>query len=94
MALIKFLDKNEIRRQMELTEEELHQIKRTTCMKYKIMRIRAKLSFLAFQKNQTIFELLLTQILKSYVLMAKMKEDEIGDTHDQFELFRMNDHTF
>lgn len=32
--------------------------------------------------------------MKSYVTLAKLKEDELGDLADQFELFRMNDHAF
>lgn len=63
-------------------------------MKYKIMRIRAKISFLAFTKSMTVAELILSQVLKSFTLLAKMKEDELGDMNDQFELFRMNDHAF
>ena len=58
------------------------------------MRIRAKISFIALQKNKTVFELILEQIMKSFVILAKLKEEEIGDLSDQFELFRMNDHAF
>ena len=77
-----------------MTPQERHQIKRTTLIKYKIMRIRAKISFIALQKNKTVFELILEQIMKSYVTLAKLKEEELGDLADQFELFRMNDHAF
>lgn len=48
MQQIQFLDKGNIWWQTRLTQRELHQIQRTTCMKYKIMRIRAKISFMAF----------------------------------------------
>lgn len=41
-----------------------------------------------------MFELILEQIMKSFVILAKLKEDELGDLSDQFELFRMNDHAF
>lgn len=34
------------------------------------------------------------QILQSFVQIAKLKEQELGDLSDQFELFRMNDHAF
>ena len=34
------------------------------------------------------------QILSSYVTIAKMKELELGDLSDQFELFRINDSAF
>lgn len=34
------------------------------------------------------------QILLSFVHIAKLKELELGDLSDQFELFRMNDHAF
>lgn len=63
-------------------------------MKYKIMRVRAKISFLAFKKSMTVCELILTQILRSFVSISQMKENELGDMNDQFELFRMNDHAF
>ena len=42
------------------------------------MRIRAKISFLAFTKSMTVAELILSQVLKSFTLLAKMKEDELG----------------
>ena len=48
MQEIPFLDKDVVWAMTQLTDEEIHQIKRTTIMKYKIMRIRAKLSFIAF----------------------------------------------
>ena len=34
------------------------------------------------------------EIMKSYLEVAKLKEEELGDLSDQFELFRMNDHAF
>ena len=59
MSEIKFIEKDKIWEQQKMTEEEQHQIKRTTCMKYKIMRVRAKISFLAFKKSMTVAELIL-----------------------------------
>ena len=35
-------------------------------MKFKIMRIRSKISYIAFKKRMTISELIVTQILKSF----------------------------
>ena len=58
MKKIQFLDSEKIAREMQLTDMEKHMIKRTTLMKYKIMRIRAKISFIAFKKNMTVFELI------------------------------------
>ena len=45
-------------------------IKRTTLMKYKIMRVRAKISFMAFKKNMTVFEMIFDQIMKSFLAIA------------------------
>lgn len=50
MKKIKFLDKEQIWTRTRLTKEELNKIKKTTLTKYKIMRVRAKISFIAFQK--------------------------------------------
>lgn len=91
---IDYIFKDKIWVQTQLTPFEIHQIKRTTLLKYKIMRIRAKISFIALKNNKTIFELFLDQIMNSYVMLARLKEEELGDLADQFELFRMNDHAF
>ena len=40
-------------------------------LKYKVMVIRAKISFMAFSKGKTINELMLTQIVKSYKIMRQ-----------------------
>ena len=42
----------------------------------------------------TVHELILNQLLKSYVQIAKYKDEELGDSADWFELYRMNDHAF
>jgi hypothetical protein len=39
-------------------------------MKFRLMRIRSKISFMAFEKNVTIPELLLTTIKNSYVQLV------------------------
>lgn len=57
-------------------------IKRTTLLKYKIMRIRAKISFMAFKKQMTVFELIFDQIMKSFYAVAMQKESELGDLTD------------
>lgn len=94
MKKIKFLDKQLIWTETELTPEEHHKIKMTTLMKYKIMRVRAKISFMAFKNSKTVPEMIFDEIMKSYLQVAKLKEEELGDLSDQFELFRMNDHAF
>lgn len=58
------------------------------------MRIRAKISYSAFQKNMVVIELLMKQILLSFEEIAKLKDQENDDTHDNFQLFRMNDKAF
>lgn len=37
---------------------------------------------------------MLNQVQKSFATIAKLKEDELSDVNDQFEIFRMNDHAF
>ena len=39
---------------------------RKTILKYKIMRIRIKISYYAFMKNQTVAELIMNQIISTY----------------------------
>lgn len=58
------------------------------------MRIRAKISYSAFQKNMVVIELLMKQILLSFEEIARLKDQENDDTHDNFQLFRMNDKAF
>ena len=48
-----------------VTRQERQAIHKTTLKKYKVLRVRSKISFLAFKAKQTINELLLNQILKS-----------------------------
>ena len=48
-----------------LQEDEQLALLKTIVMKYKIMRIRSKLSFMAFKANLTIQELIIKQILQS-----------------------------
>lgn len=59
MKDVTFLDKQEIWKQTSLTKQELKQIMNTTLIKYKIMRVRAKISFSAFQKNMVITEMIM-----------------------------------
>ena len=40
-------------------------------LKYKVMVIRAKISYMAFKNGKTINELILSQIIKSYKIMMK-----------------------
>ena len=46
-----------------MSDKERFQLIKTTCFKYKIMRLRGKISYHAFCKNQTIPELIMTQVL-------------------------------
>jgi hypothetical protein len=45
-------------------------------MKYKVLRIRAKISFMAFEKRCTIKELFLKAILKTYLDLMESGELE------------------
>lgn len=49
-----------------IQEKEQYSILRSTCFKYKLMRIRCKISYQAFICNKTIPELLMSQILNTY----------------------------
>jgi len=46
---------------------------------------------MAFKRSMTVYELILNQILRSFVQIAKLKDEELNDPDDRFELFRMND---
>ena len=48
MKDVSFFDDNKVRQMSKLTPSENTQVKRTTQIKYKIMRVRAKISFIAF----------------------------------------------
>lgn len=56
-------------------------------LKYKVMRIRSKISFMALEKRMTVYELFMTTIKKSYLEFQKLgyykrkDNNEIG--HDK-----------
>lgn len=53
---------------------ERHSILKTTLIKYKIMRFRSKISYMAFKKKRTINELFLLQIQSTYSMLIKNRE--------------------
>lgn len=57
--------------------KERFQVIKTTCFKYKIMRLRGKISYHAFCKNQTIPELIMNQVLKSYNDLSMLNEIKV-----------------
>lgn len=57
-----------------LTEQDKVQIFQKTLFKFKLMKIRAKIGFIAFKQNKTINELLLNQIKQSYLELVKNRE--------------------
>ena len=48
-------------------QDYMNKINRKTIMKYKIMKIRMKISFIAFEKITTVKELFLNTIMRSYM---------------------------
>lgn len=52
---------------MKLSNDEKEQTYSETLFKLKLMRIRAKISFSAFLKRETIAECFLRQIYRSYM---------------------------
>jgi len=62
----RFINEKITLRKCKITKRERHEVIYSTLFNYKIMRIRAKISFIAFQKKCTFLELMLNQILKSY----------------------------
>lgn len=58
------------------------------------MKIRAKISFSAFQRGQTIYELFLMQIIKSFTDIAERKKRELDRGEDHLEIYSVNDDTF
>lgn len=51
---------------VEIRRKHLSQIYRQTFFKYRLMRIRIKIGFHAYQSRQTINEMIISQILASY----------------------------
>lgn len=48
---------------------------RKAILKYKILRIRIKISYYSFMKNQTVGELMISQILSSYNILNGYPEE-------------------
>lgn len=84
----------DLKKQAQLTPMQRYQIQRAACVKYKIMKVRAKISFIAFQKRQTIPELLLNRIYKSFCKIATMKSQELGDDADARSIRQVNNEAF
>lgn len=76
-----------------LSEQEKFKIQMTTVFKYKLMKIRSKISFIARKLRMTISEMILNQIHTSYMFLIKHSEiqknkyDEYISRDDIFEKF-------
>lgn len=71
-----------IKNKAKVNKIELESIHKTTLFKYKLMRIRSKISFCAFKKNMTISELILKQIAVSFEHFVKLGEIKLTE-HEQ-----------
>ena len=58
-----------------------HQVMRKVRLKYIILRVRAKISFIAFEQKKTILELLVNQIRKSYLQIWGDPDGTIQNIH-------------
>ena len=80
-----------------LTEEEERAIYNNVLTKYKLLRIRSKISYLAFTHNMMINEFLLSKIQRAYMDLVKNNEvipsqmDEMALDQDIFESAISND---
>ena len=70
----------------KLSRQEINSINQTTLMKFKLMRIRSKMSFQAFIKKQTILENIMQSILDTYDLLIKL-----GEKKETQKMKQMND---
>lgn len=59
-----------------VTDIEKLALLKSTVMKYKIMRMRAKISFMAFKSNLTIQELIVKQIMVSNFEISEQTNDK------------------
>lgn len=66
----------------EMDASDRYRLHRAVCFKYKMLRIRSKISFIAFLKKKTVFELILKAVYSSFREIAKMKYEEFGDRSD------------
>ena len=64
----KSLFKHELER---IDRRVLHEVMTKTAMKYKILRVRAKLSYEAFIKKQTLAEMFISKILDTWNLFKE-----------------------
>ena len=56
---------------MQNPKREVEEMRRKTIIKYNLMKVRSKISFQAFRNKETVVELILKQISKSYKKMCK-----------------------
>ena len=61
-------------RKKQIKNQVDHEVMRKVYLKYLIMRIRSKISFMAFMKRQTILELFIKAILRSYNHLTMTKQ--------------------
>ena len=57
-----------------MTEKEKYQMLRSTCLKYKVMRLRSKISYEAFVQHMTVPELFYTKILNTFNDLTLLNE--------------------
>ena len=65
---------HDINKYSKLTEEEQINIYRTTFMKYKIIRFRQKISFMAFREHKFILEFILSKFGDRYTQLVEKGE--------------------
>lgn len=68
----------------KIEKQVRHRVMREVRLKYMILRIRAKISFIAFEQKKTILELFVNQIRKSYLLIWGDPDGTIQRIHQQF----------
>lgn len=61
----------------KLTKQHKYPLIRSTVLKYKLMRIRCKISFMAMLQMKTIPELIISQIKNTYYDLVKLKEIKV-----------------
>jgi hypothetical protein len=69
-----FYNLDSLKKKALVSQDEEECVMRATLFKYKLMRIRCKISFCAFEKGLTIVELFMKQIQTSFDHFVKLKE--------------------
>jgi hypothetical protein len=86
----KLLHKKQPQDSKSILEQVNLMVLKQVLLKYKIMRIRSKISFSALKRRMAVKELIIRQILDSYISLNRGKNQQIQLAQNEFKILQEN----